>query len=77
MQTVGFNPAKLSQRVKCLLLLRLVPFVEPNYNLVELGRGRRARPTCTATRASGLPGVQRQGDRGDAVPQRRDHARGP
>lgn len=37
MQTVGFNPAKLSERVKRLLLLRLVPFVEPNYNLVELG----------------------------------------
>lgn len=37
MQTVGFNPTCLDDRVKVLLLLRLVPFVEPNYNLVELG----------------------------------------
>lgn len=37
MQTVGFNPSRLSDRVKQLMLLRLVPFVEPNYNLVELG----------------------------------------
>ena len=36
-QTVGFNPFRLSERVKQLMLLRLVPFVEPNYNLVELG----------------------------------------
>lgn len=36
-QTVGFNPACLSERVKLLMILRLVPFVESNYNLVELG----------------------------------------
>jgi ATP-dependent Lon protease len=36
-QTVGFNPTHLDERVKHLMLLRLVPFVEPNYNLVELG----------------------------------------
>src|SRR6266498_6024288 len=35
--SIGFNPAKFDQRVKLLLLLRLVPFVEPNYNLIELG----------------------------------------
>jgi ATP-dependent Lon protease len=35
--SMGFNPAKFEQRVKLLLLLRLVPFVEANYNLIELG----------------------------------------
>jgi ATP-dependent Lon protease len=35
--SIGFNPAKFDQRVKLLFLLRLVPFVEPNYNLIELG----------------------------------------
>ncbi len=36
-QSVGFNPLKLDRRVKLLMLLRLVPFVESNYNLIELG----------------------------------------
>ncbi len=35
--SIGFNPAKFEPRVKMLFLLRLVPFVEPNYNLIELG----------------------------------------
>ncbi len=36
-QTIGFNPAKFTIREKLLMLLRLVPFVESNYNLIELG----------------------------------------
>lgn len=36
-QSIGFNPAKFDRRVKLLMLLRLVPFVESNYNLIELG----------------------------------------
>jgi len=36
-QSIGFNPARFSRRVKMLMLLRLVPFVEANYNLIELG----------------------------------------
>jgi ATP-dependent Lon protease len=36
-QTVGSNPYRLDERVKHLLLLRLVPFVESNYNVIELG----------------------------------------
>ncbi|WP_082789162.1 BREX system Lon protease-like protein BrxL [Tsukamurella pseudospumae] len=35
--TIGFEPSKLSSRAKLLQLVRLVPFVERNYNLVELG----------------------------------------
>ena len=37
MQTIGFNPANFDRRTKWLMLLRLVPFVESNYNLMELG----------------------------------------
>lgn len=37
LRSVGFEPETLSQRVKDNLLLRMVPFVERNYNLVELG----------------------------------------
>jgi len=36
-QSIGFNPEKFSAREKWLLLLRLVPFVEPNFNMIELG----------------------------------------
>jgi len=36
-QTIGFNPVRYSLREKLLMLLRLVPFVEANYNLIELG----------------------------------------
>jgi ATP-dependent Lon protease len=36
-QTLGFNPFRLSERVKHLILVRLVAFVELNYNLIELG----------------------------------------
>ncbi len=36
-QTVGFDPEMFGRRSKLLQLLRLVPFVERNYNLIELG----------------------------------------
>jgi ATP-dependent Lon protease len=36
-QTIGFNPDRFDLRTKLLMLLRLVPFVESNYNLIELG----------------------------------------
>jgi ATP-dependent Lon protease len=34
---VDYNPYRLDERVKHLLRLRLVPFVESNYNVIELG----------------------------------------
>lgn len=37
MQSIGFNPEMFSKRLKFMHLLRLVPFVERNYNLIELG----------------------------------------
>ena len=36
-QTVGFDPGMFGRRSKLLQLMRLVPFVERNYNLIELG----------------------------------------
>jgi len=36
-QSIGFNPVRFDRRTKWLMLLRLVPFVEANYNLIELG----------------------------------------
>src|SRR5699024_6980255 len=37
LQTMGLNPEEFNHRSKLLQLTRLVPFVENNYNLIELG----------------------------------------
>jgi ATP-dependent Lon protease len=36
-RSVGLEPASLDDRAKAVVLLRMIPFVERNYNLVELG----------------------------------------
>ena len=37
LRSVGFEPAAFDERAKRVALLRMVPFVERNYNMVELG----------------------------------------
>lgn len=37
LRSVGLEPSKLSARAKDISILRMVPFVERNYNMVELG----------------------------------------
>ena len=37
MQSIGFRPEAFGRRGKLLQLMRLIPFVERNYNLIELG----------------------------------------
>lgn len=37
MQSIGFNPEKFGKRSKLTQLIRLIPFCERNYNLMELG----------------------------------------
>ena len=36
-QSIGFNPEMFGRRSKLLQLVRLIPFCERNYNLIELG----------------------------------------
>lgn len=36
-QSVGFNPALFGRRSKLMQIIRLIPFCERNYNLMELG----------------------------------------
>lgn len=36
-RTIGFEPDMLDERKKMLILTRLIPFCERNYNLIELG----------------------------------------
>ena len=37
LRSIGLEPAALSERTRNVMLLRMVPFVENNYNAVELG----------------------------------------
>jgi ATP-dependent Lon protease len=37
MQSIGLNPEVFGRRSKLLQILRLIPFVERNYNIIELG----------------------------------------
>ena len=37
LRSVGLEPTQLTERNKDVLILRMVPFVENNYNMVELG----------------------------------------
>lgn len=37
MQSIGFNPEMFGKRSKLLQLVRIIPFCERNYNLIELG----------------------------------------
>ena len=37
LQSIGFNPEMFGARSKLLQLIRLIPFCERNYNLIELG----------------------------------------
>ncbi|MCL4488344.1 MAG: protease Lon-related BREX system protein BrxL [Chloroflexi bacterium] len=36
-RTLGLEPDRMQHRLKLLILARLIPFVEKNYNLIELG----------------------------------------
>jgi Putative ATP-dependent Lon protease len=42
LRSVGIEPASLDEKAKRVALLRMVPFVERNYNLVEHVRGAKA-----------------------------------
>ena len=37
LRSIGFEPQKFSPRARDIVLLRMVPFVERNYNMIELG----------------------------------------
>jgi ATP-dependent Lon protease len=37
MQSIGYDPGAFGRRSKLLQLMRLIPFVERNYNIIELG----------------------------------------
>ena len=54
LRSVGLEPTELTDRAKDAMLLRMVPFVERNYNMWKLGHAARVNPTyfsrCPLTR---------------------------
>ncbi len=50
-RSIGLEPTQFDRRLKLLLLARLIPLCESNFNLVELGPGAPASPTATRNSA--------------------------
>ena len=46
LRSIGIEPEELSERTKDAFFLRMVPFVERNYNMVELGRVELEKAIC-------------------------------
>ena len=64
LRSIGLEPTSLTERQIDVFLLRMVPFVENNYNLVELGSTRDGQePPLPANFALCPPRQRRQGDR--------------
>lgn len=49
LRSAGYEPDELSEKEKLHYLLRFVPFVQKNYNLVELDLAEPASPMSTAS----------------------------
>lgn len=62
LRSIGMEPDTLTVREKWLLLARMLPLVENNFNLCELGPGVQENPICTRRfppTASWSPAVRR------------------
>ena len=75
LRSVGLEPTGMTERNRDVMLLRMVPFVENNYNLVELGpRGTGKSPPVPADLALRPPRLRRQGDGRPDVREQRQRA---
>ncbi len=78
LRSVGLEPGQLNARAQDAMLLRMVPFVESNYNLVELGPARHwQEPFVPASFALCPSSVGRQGDRRTHVCQHGERSTRP
>lgn len=69
MRSVGFEPGRFSERAQDVLVLRMVPVVIRNYNIVEVGPRGTEIASVPANLALRAPCVRRKGDS-------RSHVRG-
>ena len=72
MQSIGFNPELFGRRSKLLQLVRLIPYCERNYNLIELGpKGTGKSHIYSEFSPARHPDLRRRGHGGQAVRQQR------
>ena len=57
LRSVGFEPGQLSSRAQDVLLLRMIPFVVHNYNMVEIGPRGTIRSNFSAISARFMPTI--------------------
>ena len=77
-QSIGFNPEMFGRRAKLLQLVRLIPFVERNYNLVELGtEGHRQVAHLLRVLAPRHADLRWRGHRPEALRQQRQRPHRP
>ena len=77
LRSVGLEPTAMTERNRDAMLLRMVPFVENNYNLVELGpRGTGKIASVPADFALRPSRLRRQGDGGPDVREQRQRPAG-
>ena len=75
LRSVGLEPSALSERAQLVALVRMAPFVERNYNMVELGpRGTGKSHLVPADLAVCPPDLRRQSYGGQDVRQQRHGA---
>ena len=68
LRSIGLEPAAMSNRAQLVGIVRMVPFVERNYNLVELGpRGTGKKPPIPTDFSLCASDLRWQGDRGENV----------
>ena len=68
LRSIGIEPTTLSERAKNAFLLRMVPFVERNYNMVELGpRGTGKKPSVSTDFTLCPSGFRWEGNSGQNV----------
>ena len=78
LRSIGLEPAALSERAQMIALIRMAPFVERNYNLVELGpRGTGKSHLFPTDFPLCAPDLRRQGNRGEDVRQQRQRPARP
>ena len=70
LRSTGMEPTNFTERVKWHLLARMIPLVENNYNLCELGpTGHGQEPHLQGDQPEQHPGLRRADDRGEPVLQ--------
>ena len=74
----AWSPTRIETRLKLLLLTRLIPFVEKNYNFIELGPRGTGKSYAFSEMSPVLhPHLGRQGEHGEPLLQQRPPAGGP